>query len=220
MNARTSKNRTINVVDAEDALVRDPRKLGTEVRKQSHGTSTKDLVFDPETGEFVIGQKGVSGAGDIVTQMTEDGFAARASPKVGRYNDATGEFEFPKTKTKTKTSANVPRYNDATGEFEIPGARHRAAVPRRAPVPRRRTFPHSPPRTPSPPSMPLPTTPTPMPAQYRRLIREKRGNGWLVHGNIAIVVGILFWFFIKPWPGVMLVTIGLLHKAYHFLERD
>lgn len=219
MNARTSKNRTINVVDAEDTLVRDPRKLGTEVRKQSHGTSTKDLVFDPETGEFVIGQKGVSGAGDIVTQMTEDGFAAAAAAKAVRYNDATGEFEFPKT--KTKAPANVPRYNDATGEFENIGARHRATAPRRAPpIPRRRTFPHSPPRTPGQPTMPLPTTPTPMPAQYRRLMREKRGNGWLVHGNIAIVVGILFWFFIKPWPGIILVTIGLLHKAYHFLEGD
>ena len=47
MNAKTNRTRTNNVVDAEATLVRDPRKLGAEVRKQSHGTSTKDLVSDP-----------------------------------------------------------------------------------------------------------------------------------------------------------------------------
>ncbi len=37
MNARTGRTKTNNVVDAEATLVRDPRKLGTEVRNQSHG---------------------------------------------------------------------------------------------------------------------------------------------------------------------------------------
>ena len=47
MNARTGRTRSNNVIDAEATLVRDPSKLGAEVRKQSHGTSTKDLVSDP-----------------------------------------------------------------------------------------------------------------------------------------------------------------------------
>ncbi len=38
---------------------------------QSHGTSTKDQVFDPETGEFVIGQKGVSGAAGKCRQLQD-----------------------------------------------------------------------------------------------------------------------------------------------------
>ena len=218
MNAKTGRTRTNNVVDTEVTLVRDPRKLGTEVRKQSHGTSTKDLVFDPETGEFVIGQKGVSGAGDIVTQMTEDGFAARASPKVCRYNDATGEFEY----SKAPAPAPVPRYNEATGEFENIGvatrARKRAATPRRAPpIPRRRFSPPRPVNVPQwTPPAPTPTQTPPQHISYP----SSRGHAWIFHGNIPIVVGALLWFFVKPWLGITLVAFGVLHKVYHFLERD
>ena len=55
--------------------------LGEEVRKQGRpdeaGRSMKDLVFDPETGEFKQVSRGdnPAGEGDIVTQMTKDGFA-------------------------------------------------------------------------------------------------------------------------------------------------
>lgn len=53
-------------------------QLGEEIRKQGQGTSIKDLVFDPTTGEFRPVDKTdvVPTSGDIVTQMTEDGFAA------------------------------------------------------------------------------------------------------------------------------------------------
>lgn len=38
-------------------------------------SSLKDLVFDPETGDFVQVEKGTANEGDTVTKMTEDGFA-------------------------------------------------------------------------------------------------------------------------------------------------
>ncbi len=56
--------------------------LGEEVRRQGRpeeaGRSMKDLVFDPETGEFKQVSRGdnPAGEGDIVTQMTKEGFAA------------------------------------------------------------------------------------------------------------------------------------------------
>lgn len=55
--------------------------LGEEVRRQGRpeeaGRSMKDLVFDPETGEFKQVSRGdnPAGEGDVVTQMTKDGFA-------------------------------------------------------------------------------------------------------------------------------------------------
>ena len=55
-------------------------ELGLEVRKQGgqgSGTSIKDLVFDPESGEFKQVVKSVAPvSGEIVTRMTEEGFAA------------------------------------------------------------------------------------------------------------------------------------------------
>lgn len=35
----------------------------------------KDLVFNPETGDFEQVERGTANEGDTVTQMTEDGFA-------------------------------------------------------------------------------------------------------------------------------------------------
>ena len=55
-------------------------RLGQEVRKQGGqgtGSSMKDLVFDPETGEFKQVEKSEAPAsGEVVTRMTEEGFAA------------------------------------------------------------------------------------------------------------------------------------------------
>lgn len=57
------------------------RNLGEEVRKQGYKTgsssSMKDLVFDPETGTFVAREHSDTPpqTGDIVTGMTEEGFA-------------------------------------------------------------------------------------------------------------------------------------------------
>ncbi len=79
------------VIDIEgyEQPVSDPKQVGIEVRRQGQRNSCKDLVFDPATGEFVIGGDGIRTGGDVVTQMTEDGFAADRV----RYNDTTGEFE-------------------------------------------------------------------------------------------------------------------------------
>ncbi len=45
-------------------------------RASTQSTSTlKDLVFNPETGDFEQVEQGTSNEGDTVTKMTEDGFA-------------------------------------------------------------------------------------------------------------------------------------------------
>ena len=38
-------------------------------------SSLKDLVFNPETGDFEQVLRGTANEGDTVTKMTEDGFA-------------------------------------------------------------------------------------------------------------------------------------------------
>lgn len=53
-------------------------KLGESVKsqRQNGGSALTDLVFDPTTGEFKQVPKGTqSGPGDVVTEMTEKGFA-------------------------------------------------------------------------------------------------------------------------------------------------
>lgn len=52
------------------------QELANEVRRQSEGSSMKDLVFDPVTGEFKQVQKNSTNfTGDVVTEMTDKGFA-------------------------------------------------------------------------------------------------------------------------------------------------
>jgi hypothetical protein len=57
-------------------------RLGQEVRKQGGqgtGTSMKDLVFDPVSGEFKqVSKTETPESGEVVTRMTEEGFALRA----------------------------------------------------------------------------------------------------------------------------------------------
>lgn len=51
-------------------------KLGETVRKQGYeGSTMMDLVFNPETGDFEQVPKGSAHEGDVVTDMTKDGFA-------------------------------------------------------------------------------------------------------------------------------------------------
>jgi hypothetical protein len=50
-------------------------EFGEEVRKQGQGTSLSQLNFDPQTGEFIQRPKGSSATGDVVTEMTDKGFA-------------------------------------------------------------------------------------------------------------------------------------------------
>lgn len=53
------------------------QELGEGVREQgqNQGSSMNDLVFDPITGDFKLVKKGEEIEGDIVTEMTEKGFA-------------------------------------------------------------------------------------------------------------------------------------------------
>ena len=48
---------------------------GIRVQGQNQGHSMKDVVFDPVSGDFVLVDKGSAHEGDIVTEMTEKGFA-------------------------------------------------------------------------------------------------------------------------------------------------
>ena len=51
--------------------------LAEDVRDINYGGSMKELVFNPETGDFEACTRGTShGTGEIVTEMTEGGFAA------------------------------------------------------------------------------------------------------------------------------------------------
>jgi len=50
--------------------------FGEEVRKQGKRNSVKDLVFDPVSGEFLQIEKNQTPiSGEVVTQMTQEGFA-------------------------------------------------------------------------------------------------------------------------------------------------
>ena len=58
------------------AQQQDLNNLGETVRKQGYGGSTMmDLVFNPATGDFEQIPKGTAHEGDVVTDMTKDGFA-------------------------------------------------------------------------------------------------------------------------------------------------
>lgn len=52
-------------------------QFGEIIREQgqNQGRCMKDLVFDPVSGDFVLVDKGSAREGDIVTEMTEKGFA-------------------------------------------------------------------------------------------------------------------------------------------------
>ena len=53
------------------------KAFGEEIRNQglNQGVSMKALVFDPISGDFVLMDKNEVTAGDVVTDMTEKGFA-------------------------------------------------------------------------------------------------------------------------------------------------
>ncbi len=56
---------------------KDNASILDEARKQGKGESMMDLVFDPQTGEFKQVDRGTHvDQGQVVTGMTEDGFAA------------------------------------------------------------------------------------------------------------------------------------------------
>ena len=52
------------------------RAFGEEIKKQGEGTSSKKLMFDPKTGQFAqVSKMNTFAAGEVVTEMTEKGFA-------------------------------------------------------------------------------------------------------------------------------------------------
>ena len=55
----------------------EQQRLGEGIREQgrNQGHSMTDLVFDPISGDFVLVNKDEVHEGDIVTEMTEKGFA-------------------------------------------------------------------------------------------------------------------------------------------------
>lgn len=57
--------------------IQEQQEFGDVIRKQgqNQGHCMKDLVFDPVSGDFVLVDKGSALEGDIVTEMTEKGFA-------------------------------------------------------------------------------------------------------------------------------------------------
>ena len=56
---------------------REHQEFGEVIREQGQnpGHSMKDLVFDPISGDFILVDKDSSHEADIVTDMTEKGFA-------------------------------------------------------------------------------------------------------------------------------------------------
>ena len=48
-------------------------KLAKVVKDTQSGNTITDLVFNPKTGEFEVAPMGIThGAGEVVTEMTED----------------------------------------------------------------------------------------------------------------------------------------------------
>lgn len=97
----------------------NPNGRGVSTQSTS---SLKDLVFNPETGDFEQIERGTANEGDTVTKMTEDGFALTledgfCAPEhrySGQQNEAEDEnhtLDFPEGKDLM--------FNPETGEFEV-----------------------------------------------------------------------------------------------------
>ncbi len=50
-------------------------RINDVIESTQHGNTMQDLVFNPVTGEFEQRPHGTHGAGEVVTDMTKDGFA-------------------------------------------------------------------------------------------------------------------------------------------------
>lgn len=60
----------------------------------TQSTSTlKDLVFNPETGDFEQVERGTANEGDTVTKMTEDGFALTLPDGFKAYDSSENEIK-------------------------------------------------------------------------------------------------------------------------------
>lgn len=50
-------------------------RINEVIEETQHGGSMQELVYNAVTGEFEQRPRGTHGAGDVVTDMTKDGFA-------------------------------------------------------------------------------------------------------------------------------------------------
>lgn len=90
---------------------------GHNISTQSTST-LKDLVFNPETGDFEQVDRGTANEGDTVTKMTEDGFALFLSDG---FCHASNENE-PPAESDSKIGSSCYKslvYNPETDEFEF-----------------------------------------------------------------------------------------------------
>jgi len=82
----------------------------------THSASTlKDLVFNPETGDFEQVDRGTANEGDTVTRLTEDGFALSNSDG---FNDVSKDDD-DKTSDNSISILKDLVFNPETGEFEV-----------------------------------------------------------------------------------------------------
>lgn len=88
---------------------------GRGVSTQSTST-LKDLVFNPETGDFEQVDRGSANEGDTVTKMTEDGFAILTENHQSKYKEVNNiEQQISEVTSGRKCLV----FNEDTNEFEV-----------------------------------------------------------------------------------------------------
>lgn len=88
-------------------------------RTTNQSTSTlKDLVFNPETGDFEQVERGTANEGDTVIKMSIDRFALTLDNGVCAHKGSRQENE---VKGENQNTPNLPTlvFNPKTGEFEL-----------------------------------------------------------------------------------------------------
>lgn len=109
--------------------------LAEDVREEglNQGNSMKDLVFDPVTGDFRQVPRGTHhGEGDVVTEMTNKGFAVEAeTPIVYLREDELNEANECMGKTKYKYLFALLEAVDEEGVFRVHLKSQRAQIPMR-----------------------------------------------------------------------------------------
>lgn len=97
------------------------------INPNGHGVSTqststlKDLVFNPETGDFEQVERGTANEGDTVTKMTESGFALTLEDGFC-VSDHKSSSEENEPEVENQNCPDVSKdlvFNPETGEFEL-----------------------------------------------------------------------------------------------------
>lgn len=81
-------------------------------------SSLKDLVFNPETGDFEQVERGTANEGDTVTKMTEDGFALTLPDGFTAYESSVNEIN-PEPVINGNGVFKDLIFNPETNEFEV-----------------------------------------------------------------------------------------------------